>query len=372
MAWAYNTPDGTANNAPTIVAVALSVTILALISLLLRLYVRIFMLKNMGLDDWIIIVAWIGGCGYTVATIVQTKWGLGLVHIDDMPDQNIINFGVMQYIGAPFYVIGIWGFKVSLLVSYVRLVPPHYRIVPIIVASITTAAHVAFILVFLFMCSPIDKIWKPLVPGHCVEQVTFYLTFSSLTIIFDVVTLVLPFPVLVKLQMKLRKKLVLLGLFALGIFVTIVQIIRIQTIESLSDYLDSAESIKWSIVETAVGIIIACVPTLAPLVKSFAERTRNTSGGSGSAGLRVSPIGGGSGSGSEFAHNPLQSWRGAKSGMKCLGTGVDRDEPEEEDLWKGLGEGRDSIPLTGAAIMMGIQGAGSPRHDIPIIRTEEV
>lgn len=70
-------------------------------------------------------------------------------------------------------------------------------------------------------------------------------------------------------------------LFALGIFVTIIQIIRIQTISSLANYLDSARAIQWSIVEANIGITITCIPPLAPLVKYFSEKTR-TGTGSGS------------------------------------------------------------------------------------------
>lgn len=49
MAWAYNTPDGTPNNGPTIAAVALAVTALALIALCMRIYVRTRITKAVGL-----------------------------------------------------------------------------------------------------------------------------------------------------------------------------------------------------------------------------------------------------------------------------------------------------------------------------------
>jgi hypothetical protein len=136
----------------------------------------------------------------------------------------------------------------------------------------------------------------------------------------------------------------LLCLFALGVFVTIVQIIRIQTITNLSNYLDSAEAIKWSIVETAVGIIIACVPTLAPLVKYFSEKTRS---GGGSSNTPARPGGEG-----PFV---LQSWRAAKSGMRPLGSGVDGDRGSEkstENILQGpvvsASEGSETSDRTGS------------------------
>lgn len=124
-------------------------------------------------------------------------------------------------------------------------------------------------------------------------------------------SLVLPFPALLGSQIQRRKKIVLLALFGLGIFVTITQIIRIRTIQSLKNYLDSSKPILWSLIETNIGVIIACVPTLAPLVKYFAEKTRNgTSSGSNNK------------LDSRYA---LQSWRSQKNGMHPLGSGIDHE-----------------------------------------------
>lgn len=123
---------------------------------------------------------------------------------------------------------------------------------------------------------------------------------ASLTIIFDVAVYVLPlpqpqshlistsnspssmclpFPVLIKSQIQDRQKFVLLGLLALGIFITVIQVIRIQTVHSLTNYLDSAPLTMWSTVENNLGIIVASVPTLAPLFKYFAGKTLRSSAG---------------------------------------------------------------------------------------------
>lgn len=116
---------------------------------------------------------------------------------------------------------------------------------------------------------------------------------------------------LVRSKIQKRRKAVLLCLFALGIFVTVIQSIRIQTIKNLSNYLDSADSILWSIVENDIGIIICNIPTLAPLVKYFSERSRT-------------------GTGSRPPDAPdsryvLQSWKGSRGGMRPLGSVTDRD-----------------------------------------------
>nr|XP_036585442.1 uncharacterized protein CTRU02_04303 [Colletotrichum truncatum]KAF6795493.1 integral membrane protein [Colletotrichum truncatum] len=332
MGWTYGTSDDVLTDGPRIAAVSITVTSIALILVCLRWYVRTTVVKAVGYDDWLIIVSWLGACGYTICSVIrmdyflapfldnesnkpsETKWGLGIKIIDDMPPQNVLQFGKLQYMGGPFYVLGIWGFKMSLLFSYLRFFPAGpYRITTIIVATACTMGHIAFICVFLFLCTPIEKQYDPTIPpevGHCVDAIAFYLSFSSLTIVFDVVIMLLPFPVILTSQIQRRKKYVLLGLFILGVFVTVIQAIRIQTIQNLVNYLDSARAIEWSIVETDTGIIIACIPTLAPLVKYFAEKSRSSTAG---------------GSGQKSSRYALQSWRTARTGMQPLGTGVDRE-----------------------------------------------
>lgn len=115
----------------------------------------------------------------------------------------------------------------------------------------------------------------------------------------------MPFPVLVDLKMQDRKKVVILGLFGLGIFITIIQIIRIQTVRRLTDLTDSAPLITWSSVEANLGIIIASVPCLSPLIKYFRERVTTASRSrrkTGTAGYRI---------GSQYAPH---TWEGHQEG----------------------------------------------------------
>ncbi len=98
--------------------------------------------------------------------------------------------------------------------------------------------------------------------------------FSNLHQLTHIYSMIVPLPVLIKAQIQTPRKLILLALFVLGIFVTIIQIIRIDTIKNLSNYINSAISIIWSIIETDTGIIIASIPTLPPAVKAVSARLR--------------------------------------------------------------------------------------------------
>lgn len=121
----------------------------------------------------------------------------------------------------------------------------------------------------------------------------------------------LPFPVLMNLKMQNRKKLVLLGLFGLGVFITVIQIIRIMTVKRLAVYTDSAPLIMWSTVETNLGIIVACIPCLSPLFKYFKDRTVSASRGRSKKAYDV---------GSQYG---LRTWKTAKNSDRGVGEELD-------------------------------------------------
>ena len=123
-----------------------------------------------------------------------------------------------------------------------------------------------------------------------------------------------------KLQLAKRKKLVLFAIFSLGLFITIIQIIRILTIKSLANYTDSSQLIMWSMVENNLGISIACIPPLAPLIKSFADKTV-----SGSSGKKRDYQGNSRANGSGYALHTIGGGRSMR-GFVSVGSGRDRED----------------------------------------------
>ncbi|TQN64105.1 Satratoxin biosynthesis SC1 cluster protein 4, partial [Colletotrichum shisoi] len=323
--WTYNAPPGTASSGAQITIVALVFTALSLVIMLLRLYVRVIMLKASGADDWVIIVTWIAACGFAVVSTIQTKWGLGLENIEDMPKENLHNFGLLQYAGAPFYITSILGFKISLLLSYLRFIPKGvYRWATLFTIGTCTAYHIAFLVVQVNLCTPIAKQWDPTITnGSCIPGVPFYTSMAALTIVFDIIVMFLPFPVLASSKIQTRKKFVLLGLFGLGAFITVIQIVRIQTVHALANYLDSAPLIMWS--------------------EYFNEKSRSGSRSNkyGAASGYGRTGGGGGQSGNVGSRYALQSWRPGMSGMHPLSSGNDNSEQDLGGQTSRIGKGSD-------------------------------
>jgi fucose permease len=127
--------------------------------------------------------------------------------------------------------------------------------------------------------------------------VTLFLCSAPVNIITDLAILVLPIPVLTGMRLPQRQKTILVVTFALGIFVTIVDVVRIYYLQQASDNQVIAQTrlgtgtdfaynasiaLMWSAVEVNIGIICACIPTLKPLIKRILpsmimDHTRNGS-----------------------------------------------------------------------------------------------
>lgn len=192
--------------------------------------------------------------------------------------------------------------KTSILIFYLRMsrnTQKILRIASYVTLGVVNVAGVVLTFLNAFQCSPVSAAYDPSQSNQkCISIVTLYLCSAPVNIITDLAILVLPIPVLTGMRLPQRQKTILILTFALGVFVTIVDVIRIyylqQAVDSQSishsrlgtgtDFAWTASTaLMWSAVEVNVGIICACIPTLKPLVKRIlpsmiTDRTRSASG----------------------------------------------------------------------------------------------
>lgn len=68
----------------------------------------------------------------------------------------------------------------------------------------------------LFQCTPIDKAWKPMKPGHCIDVISFLWGNSISNAILDYMILLMPVGPVLSLQMGATQKCLVLLSFSLG------------------------------------------------------------------------------------------------------------------------------------------------------------
>ncbi|OQO09229.1 hypothetical protein B0A48_06121 [Cryoendolithus antarcticus] len=275
--WVHNlqtVPKST--NAGHVIALASSFSAIALLSIIIRIATKFKILKGIGTDDVAATLSMVLGLVYSALAIYQTRWGLGL-HIEDFPSANPVPFSKIQYVGGPIYCLAVLGFKVSLVASYIRVAGfnRNYKIFLMVVMAMVIANQVIYTILLSFACRPIAKQWDPTIPGVCIDQLATYFGLGGSSLAFDFIIIVLPFPILRRLQLDTRKKIGLGALFALGFFITIVQGLRVRTISRLRVYTDSEPIIEWSIIEINIGVLIACVPSFVPMMRSASVRVQS-------------------------------------------------------------------------------------------------
>lgn len=75
----------------------------------------------------------------------------------------------------------------------------------------------AIMLVEIFACTPIEKSWDAtILTGHCVNRAAVYLSNAILNIVTDLIILLQPLPMVRRMHVPLRQKILLAAIFSVG------------------------------------------------------------------------------------------------------------------------------------------------------------
>ncbi len=76
---------------------------------------------------------------------------------------------------------------------------------------------VLFTLLSLFQCDPPSKAWEFILPGKCLNNIGLYKAEVIFSLATNTVILILPIPTIWGLHMVLKRRLLLLSVFAIGL-----------------------------------------------------------------------------------------------------------------------------------------------------------
>ena len=178
--------------------------------------------------------------------------------------------------------------KTSICLFYLTLAKnqPIFRWSTIATLTVVNVAGLALTILNIIQCRPVGAAFEDPIQttAKCIDIVTLYLSSAPVNIITDLALLFLPMPILTGMRLPRNEKIILIVTFSFGGFVAVVDVVRIAYLESAAlarlqnnsgsaassatyDYSWIASlSFMWSAVEVHVGIIVACVPGVKPLV----------------------------------------------------------------------------------------------------------
>ncbi|KAF2236501.1 hypothetical protein EV356DRAFT_497995 [Viridothelium virens] len=163
--------------------------------------------------------------------------------------------------------------RTSVILFYQRIfIETPFLMVSWTIFALNATWTLGFFLSNLLSCVPISGNWAVgLPPSSCVDFLMLFKSMVVSSVILDGVVLMLPWYPLWKLNMPTMRKVVVSGILLLGGLAVLFSIFRaVAMFDALVPNPDTtwtrAPAFYWATLETGMGTISACLPTLRPLM----------------------------------------------------------------------------------------------------------
>lgn len=149
--------------------------------------------------------------------IVSGHHGLGK-HIWSVPPAEAVELMRVLFSFVVLYVLTVPLIKLSVLLFYRRIFGMTYTIW--FCVFLTIGYFISGTIAFLACCRPVSYFWTQFAEhsgGKCVFNLyPFYVTHAAINVATDGIILLVPIPIVWKLQMRWTQKLMLSGIFLVG------------------------------------------------------------------------------------------------------------------------------------------------------------
>jgi len=259
-----------------LVVISILFVILSTIIVTLRCYARSLTRAVYGWDDYLVFAGFISNAALSVVSILIVYYGgVGRHVLDVMKDDPELMVGWAKGIFAIelIYLASVALPKLSALCFYLRVfVYRKGRVFAYIIIGLVTLNWVVFSISAILQCRPIAYWWdKTIQGGTCFNVQVFYRAMCVPNIATDVMVLLLPISSLVQLKLPLLKKIALCFIFltaSVGMLASIYRFTIFFTTDAFTDPTwASVLLVGWSVVESGMYLIAACLPLLRPVIE---------------------------------------------------------------------------------------------------------
>ena len=121
------------------------------------------------------------------------------------------------YAGEISYILNVCLIKISILCMYCRIFAVYnFRLAAWIIGTFTVVWAVTFIFASAFQCTPVARVWDPLIPGKCISVRSLAMGNAIPNIVIDFIILTMPVYQIWHLHMRRAQRVTLMGVFLLG------------------------------------------------------------------------------------------------------------------------------------------------------------
>ncbi|KAK6605986.1 integral membrane protein [Botrytis cinerea] len=271
-------------------------TILAVIAVAIRFWVRITHNARLGWDDWLMLIAMVDQIVARVLTTISIAY-----QFRNPPSfQDQVNALKYNYIaGPPQLTVSVIA-RLSVTILLIRLFGVHlwlkrYLIVLMTILSLLTAG---VIIISFAQITPVQAIWNPMIPVTKQWNPDLWLYFAvfnqTTSTLSDITFVLFPAFIIWHLNMPRRQKFGLIFLLALSLFVMIMSILKtVWVVDSYHgsktlEHYNQTAILTLGLLEGDMVIIMGCIPTfgrsvinakfslLGPTILSYFGKFRST------------------------------------------------------------------------------------------------
>ncbi|KAF3019391.1 hypothetical protein E8E14_012195 [Neopestalotiopsis sp. 37M] len=205
----------------------------------MRLWARVRSKAGFGWDDWTSLASATFAMIVMAFMLASCSYGFGQ-HIANLTPQNKIMTLKMFFVSQVFYKLTINTTKMSILFLYLRIfLQRWFRIACYILLAIVASYMIAAFFASVFQCTPVPRAWNKTIAGTCINITTNWYANAGFSIATDLTILALPMQPIYTSNLRMRQKIAVMILFALGVFVAVTSILRMQTLDFSSSSLDT-------------------------------------------------------------------------------------------------------------------------------------
>ncbi|KAF5539229.1 integral membrane protein PTH11 [Fusarium phyllophilum] len=289
------------NRGPELQAVCYTLAVSSVIAVALRIYVRVRLVKNFGLDDWFMCSALITFLLFVMSALLGVKHGTGR-HRDDLDPHDFQQAMKWWWWCYLWYCLTMISSKISIGYLLLRITTRKLDVWILYgVMAITVCTGVVFFFVTLFQCSPISYFWNQDQPGKCVKPeviMVFTYLYSVFSVISDFTCAILPMFLVFKLNMGRKTKLALIPIMAMACVLvypdyykrrgltlyraSAAVVVRFPFVKDFKnpDFLWATIDIAiWSTTEQGLAVTAGSLATLRPLLRLLGRKLGITTSG---------------------------------------------------------------------------------------------
>ncbi|KAJ6035051.1 uncharacterized protein N7446_009811 [Penicillium canescens] len=251
---------------------------IGMVFLIVRLYARLTTggIRGLRLDDAFAVA---GMIFWTMQTIIIYLLGLfgnniGLndktaMLVPDSKMHNMILGSKLAFMNWIWYICYIWCLKGVLLCLYWKLTQGlWHRHLVTAAGGFCVVTWLACLLTHICLCTPVERNWqiKPYPGDNCTLRPPLYIVIAVFNVLSDLCIILIPIPILAKLQVPLQRKLILVIMFSSGIFIMICTVLRAYY--SLTSITNLPIALGWADRECFVAAIVVSLPGIKPLFRN--------------------------------------------------------------------------------------------------------